>query len=113
MLEHNEPWDSKFALRSIKYERSVISNICDSELVGREVRNGEHIISLSREYFLEALIDESEAKNILPCSGLRLFYSPGNVPARSLNRSEFPPASAQASSGFGSPAMRACLGSTA
>lgn len=70
MLEHNEPWDSKFALRSIKYERSVISNICDFELVGREVRNGEHIISLSREYFLEALIDESEAKNILKASSM-------------------------------------------
>jgi hypothetical protein len=62
VFEHSESWDSKFALRSIKYERSVISNICDFELVGSEVRNGEHIISLSREYFFEEIIGHSEAK---------------------------------------------------
>jgi hypothetical protein len=70
VFEHNESRDSKFALRSIKYERSVISNICDFELVGREIRNGEHIISLSREYFFEEIIGQSEAKNILQASSI-------------------------------------------
>ena len=70
MFERNDPWDSKFALRTIKYQRSVISNICDYELVGREVKNGDHIISLSREYFLEELIGNSEAKNILQASSI-------------------------------------------
>jgi hypothetical protein len=70
LFEHRESWVSKFALRSIKYERSVISNICDFELVGKEIRNGEHIISLSREYFLEELIGQSEAKNILQASSM-------------------------------------------
>jgi uncharacterized protein len=70
LFERNDSWDSKFALRTINYQRSVISNICDYELVGREVRNGDHIISLSREYFLEELIGHSEARNILQASSM-------------------------------------------
>ena len=70
MFERNDSWDSKFALRTIRYQRSVISNICDYELVGREVRNGDHIISLSREYFLEESIGHSEARNILQASSM-------------------------------------------
>ena len=59
-------WDSKFALRTIKYQRSVISNICDYELVGREVRNGDHIISLSREYFLQRAYRSLRSKEYSP-----------------------------------------------
>ena len=70
MFQRNESWDYKFALRTIKYESSVISNICDYELVGKEVRNGDHIIALTREYFLEELIGQSEAKNILQASSM-------------------------------------------
>jgi hypothetical protein len=70
LFERSDAWDSKFALRTIKYQSSVISNICDYELVGKEVRNGDHIISISREYFLEELIGHSEARNILQSSSM-------------------------------------------
>lgn len=70
MFEHDQRLNYKYALRTIRYERSVIANICDFELVGTQVRSGDHIISLTREYFLEELIGQSEAKDILKSSSI-------------------------------------------
>lgn len=70
MFERDDRWNSKYALRAIKYDKSVMANICDFELVGKEVKNGDHIISITPEYFLQELIGHSEARNILRSSSI-------------------------------------------
>lgn len=45
-------------------------NICDFELLGKELKEGEISVNLTREFFLERVIDECEAKELLNVSSM-------------------------------------------
>lgn len=59
-----------FALRKIKYQETIMINICDIELLGKEINKGDFVIDLSRNYFLEEEIDEHEAIILLKSSSV-------------------------------------------
>lgn len=59
-----------FALRKIKYHDTLMINICDIELVGKEINKGDFVIDISKNYFLEEEIDEQEAITMLKTSSV-------------------------------------------
>jgi uncharacterized protein len=59
-----------FALRKIKYQDTIMINICDIELVGKEINKGDFVIEISKNYFLEEEIDEQEAITMLKTSSV-------------------------------------------
>jgi hypothetical protein len=59
-----------FALRKIKYQETIMINICDIELVGKEINKGDFVIDISKNYFLEEEIDEEEAIILLKSSSV-------------------------------------------
>ena len=59
-----------FALRKIKYQDTLMINICDIELVGKEINKGDIVIDISKNYFLEEEIDVQEAITMLKTSSV-------------------------------------------
>lgn len=59
-----------FALRKIKYQETIMINICDIELLGKEINKGDFVIDISTNYFLEEEIDEHEAIILLKSSSV-------------------------------------------
>ncbi len=56
---------SRFAVRKTKHEGSFMVNICDEELIGNRIREGELEVNISRDYFGQELVDEKEAVALL------------------------------------------------
>jgi len=54
-----------YALRTMLYQGSAMVNICDIELVGTKLEQGEIVVDLTREYFQQEIIEEREAENLL------------------------------------------------
>ncbi|WP_148686223.1 DUF424 domain-containing protein [Candidatus Nitrosocosmicus hydrocola] len=59
-----------FALRKIKYQETTMINICDIDLLGKEINKGDFVINISKDYFLEEEIDEKEAMILLKSSSV-------------------------------------------
>jgi uncharacterized protein len=58
-----------FAARMTKYRDSLMINICDADLVGKTLRQGDIVISLSQDYFQEQIIgEETAAELLIKCS---------------------------------------------
>jgi uncharacterized protein len=55
----------KYASRFTKYQGSNMISICDLELVGKTLTDGELVVRLSKEYFQEQIIEESQAPELL------------------------------------------------
>jgi hypothetical protein len=62
--------DKIFALRKIKYQETTMINICDIDLVGKEIDRGDFVIDISKDYFLEHEIDEEQAIILLKSSSV-------------------------------------------
>jgi uncharacterized protein len=54
-----------YAARTTKYSDSLMISVCDADLVGRTLSQGEMVISLSRDYFQEELIETEKAADLL------------------------------------------------
>ena len=55
----------RYASRFTKYQGSNMISICDLELVGKTLTDGELVVKLSKEYFQEQVIEESQAPELL------------------------------------------------
>lgn len=62
--------DKIFALRKIKYQGTMMINICDIDLLGKEINKGDFVIDISEDYFLQEKIDEEEAVILLKSSSV-------------------------------------------
>ncbi len=58
----------RFALRKIRYQETSIINICDLNLVGKEIEQNDFSIDLSKEYFYQEEITAEDAKILLQSS---------------------------------------------
>lgn len=56
---------NKYASRLTKYQGSVMISICDLELVGKTLKDGELVVTLSNGYFQEQIIEEEQAPELL------------------------------------------------
>ena len=54
-----------YAARTTEYGGSLMVSVCDVELVGKTLDHGEMVISLSRDYFQEEVIEEDKAADLL------------------------------------------------
>ena len=55
----------RYASRFSKYQDSVMISICDLELVGKILKDGELVVNLSKEFFQEYIIEEEQAPELL------------------------------------------------
>ena len=54
-----------FAARTTKYSDSLMISVCDADLVGKILRRGETVLSLSGDYFQEEVIGVNKAEDLL------------------------------------------------
>jgi uncharacterized protein len=54
-----------YAMRITRYQGSIMISICDLELVGTTLNDGNVVIYLSKEYFQEQVIEEVRAPELL------------------------------------------------
>jgi hypothetical protein len=54
-----------FAVRTAEYKGGVLVNICDEELIGRTVAEGELRMQISKEFYLGELVDGAEALKLI------------------------------------------------
>ena len=54
-----------YALRIMKYQGSIMINICDIELIGTKLEQGDMVVDLTKEYFQQEIIEESKAEDLL------------------------------------------------
>lgn len=55
----------RYGLRMMKYQSSTMINICDVELIGTKLEQGDFVINISREYFQQEIIEEFQAERLL------------------------------------------------
>jgi len=72
-LESKDSENRTFALRKTMFQGAMMLNICDMKLVGRTINKNDFEIIISKEFFLDEIINESEAKKLLKsCSIMNL-----------------------------------------
>ena len=52
-------------MRTTKYQDSLMINICDIELIGSRLQEGELLIDITKEYFQQEIIEAVEAEELL------------------------------------------------
>ena len=49
----------------MKYQDSTMINMCDVELIGMNLEQGDLVIDISKEYFQQEIIEEFQAERLL------------------------------------------------
>jgi len=60
----------QFSVRVADYQKNVILNICDAELLGRNIIQDEFNINISKSYYGEKLVEKKEATILLKKSSI-------------------------------------------
>lgn len=68
MSEINQGYN--YALRKIKYQETQMINICDLNLIGKEINQGDFSISISKDYFYSEEITKEDAIKVLKSSSI-------------------------------------------
>ena len=55
----------QFSTRIINHQNNIMLNICDPELLGKIIVDGDLTITISKGYYGEKIIDDSEARTLL------------------------------------------------
>jgi hypothetical protein len=58
---HND----EYATRITKYQDSLMVNICDIELIGSRLQEGELLIDITKEYFQQEIVETIQAEELL------------------------------------------------
>jgi hypothetical protein len=54
-----------FASRTMPYQSSIMVNICDLDLIGRKLEQDGLIVSLTREFYQQQIIEQQHAQELL------------------------------------------------
>ncbi len=60
----------EFSVKVTDYQKNPMLNICDADLVGKEVQENELKVNISKSYYGEKIVNETEAKNLLKNSSI-------------------------------------------
>ena len=60
----------QFSVRVTDYQKNMMLNICDSELLGQTIVEGELNMNISKNYYGEKLVEKEEAANLLKQSSI-------------------------------------------
>ena len=55
----------QFSVRISDYQKNTMLNMCDAELIGKEVVDGELKININESYYGSQIIDKDEAISLL------------------------------------------------
>ena len=62
--------EKQYIARTIKYENTILLNICDEELLGKTVKGGNVDMEISRDYFGGEKVNEDEAIKLVRRSSI-------------------------------------------
>lgn len=60
----------RFFVRTSSYQNSQMLNICDEGLLERVVRNDDVEIKISKSYYGQRLVEQSEARDLMSSSSI-------------------------------------------
>ena len=60
----------QFSVRSINYQKQLMLNICDAELLGKKIIENELTMYISENYYGERFVEKDEAKSLLNNSSI-------------------------------------------
>ncbi len=67
---HETNQKKNYALRRIKYQETQIINICDLNILGTEINQGDFTINISKEYYYDEEITNDDAIKLLKSSSI-------------------------------------------
>jgi uncharacterized protein len=67
---HETNKKKNYALRRIKYQETQIINICDLNILGTEINQGDFTINISKEYYYDEEITNDDAIKLLKSSSI-------------------------------------------
>ena len=59
-----------FSVKLTDYQKNQMLNICDADLVGKDIQENELKMNISKSYYGEKLVDRTEAQNLLQNSSI-------------------------------------------
>ncbi|MDH3279151.1 MAG: DUF424 domain-containing protein [Nitrosopumilus sp.] len=60
----------QFSVRVTEYQKNMMLNICDVELLGKKITQDELNIHISESYYGERLVEKEEARDLLKQSSI-------------------------------------------
>ena len=60
----------QFSVRISDYQKNTMVNMCDAELIGKDVVDGELKIHINEIYYGKQLVDKDEAKSFLKSASI-------------------------------------------
>ncbi|MBA0908934.1 MAG: DUF424 domain-containing protein [Nitrosarchaeum sp.] len=60
----------QFSFKVIEYQKNLMLNICDADLVGKVLSQNKLIISISKNYYGDQIIEKDEAEQLLRNSSI-------------------------------------------
>ena len=60
----------QFSVRISDYQKNTMLNMCDAELIGKEVVDGELKININESYYGTQIIDKDEAMSLLKSASI-------------------------------------------
>ena len=60
----------QFSVRTSKYEKYTMVNMCDAELIGTDVVDGKLKIRISENYYGKELVDKDKAVSLLQSASI-------------------------------------------
>ena len=59
-----------FAVRTTNYQNQSMLNICDAEILGKKIVEGELTMNISENYYGERFVEREEAETLLKTSSI-------------------------------------------
>ena len=60
----------QFSVRVTEYQKNMMLNICDAELLGKKITQDELNIHISESYYGERFVEKQEARDLLKQSSI-------------------------------------------
>ncbi len=64
----NQP--QRYAIRTIKYQNSLMVNICDLYLIDKQIHHGDITIDIKKNYWMDKIVDENDIEYYLNKSSI-------------------------------------------
>lgn len=60
----------RFSVRTVNYQKQLMLNICDAELLGKKIVEGDLTMHISENYYGERFVERDEAESLLNNSSI-------------------------------------------
>jgi len=60
----------QFSVKVSDYQKNIMINMCDAELMGKNIVDGELTININENYYGKQLVDKSEAISLLKSASI-------------------------------------------